>query len=117
MKASAPMGGWMAGLRTDVEGVPNLPMGLFTLQDPSRTPLAPDRSPNTAAAKRKESVMNSKPNSMSTPLHRRIGPALLTLVATLASALTVPARAGTQPTAIPFSDIGARATAHYQGEA
>jgi hypothetical protein len=79
--------------------------------------LAPDRSPNTFTAKRNESFMNSKPNSISTPLRRRIGPALLTLLAALALALTVPARAETQPAAIPFSEIGARATANYQGDA
>jgi hypothetical protein len=39
------------------------------------------------------------------------------LLAALALALIVPARAGTQPAAIPFSDIGARATANYQGDA
>jgi Immunoglobulin domain len=39
------------------------------------------------------------------------------LLAALALALTVPARAETQPAAIPFSDIGARATANYQGDA
>ena len=39
------------------------------------------------------------------------------LWAALALSLIVPARAGTQPAAIPFSDIGARATANYQGEA
>ena len=61
--------------------------------------------------------MNSKPNSMPMPLCRRIGPALLTLLAALALALIVPARAGTQPAAIPISDIGARATANYQGDA
>ena len=39
------------------------------------------------------------------------------LLAALALALAVPARAETQPPAIPFSDIGARATANYQGDA
>ena len=39
------------------------------------------------------------------------------LLAALALALTVPARAETQPAAIPFPDIGARATANYQGDA
>jgi hypothetical protein len=39
------------------------------------------------------------------------------LVASLALALTVSARGETQPAAIPFSDIGARATANYQGDA
>jgi hypothetical protein len=39
------------------------------------------------------------------------------LLAALALAFTMPARAGTQPAAIPFSDIGARATANYQGDA
>jgi hypothetical protein len=42
---------------------------------------------------------------------------LLTLLAALALALTVTARAGTQPATIPISDIGARATANYQGDA
>ena len=54
---------------------------------------------------------------MSARFRRRIGRALLTLLAALALAFTVPARAGTQPAAIPFSDIGARATANYQGDA
>jgi hypothetical protein len=61
--------------------------------------------------------MKSKPNSMSTPLRGQIGPALLTLLAALALAIAVPARAETQPAAIPFSDIGARATANYHGDA
>ena len=39
------------------------------------------------------------------------------LLAALAMACTVPARAGTQPAAIPMSEIGARATANYQGDA
>jgi hypothetical protein len=39
------------------------------------------------------------------------------LLAALALALTVSARAETQPAAIPFADIGARATANYQGDA
>jgi hypothetical protein len=41
----------------------------------------------------------------------------LTLLAALALALTVTASAGTQSAAIPFSDIGVRATANYQGDA
>ena len=61
--------------------------------------------------------MNSNPDSMPTPLRRRIGPGMLTLLAALALAFTVPPRAGTQPTAVPISDIGARATANYQGDA
>ena len=56
-------------------------------------------------------------NSISMPLRRRIWPMPLTVLAALALALTVPARAETQPAAIPFSDIGARATANYQGDA
>ena len=59
----------------------------------------------------------SATNSMSARFHRRIGPAMLTLLAALALALTVPARAETQPPAIPFPEIGARATANYQGDA
>jgi predicted small lipoprotein YifL len=39
------------------------------------------------------------------------------LLAALALALTLPACGETQPAAIPFSDIGARATANYQGDA
>ena len=39
------------------------------------------------------------------------------LLAALALALTVPARAETPPAAIPISDIGARAIAGYQGDA
>ena len=39
------------------------------------------------------------------------------LLAALVLALTVPARAETQPAAIPFSAIGARATADYRGDA
>jgi len=39
------------------------------------------------------------------------------LLAALALALEVPACAETQPAAIPFPDIGARATANYQGDA
>jgi hypothetical protein len=39
------------------------------------------------------------------------------VLAALALALTVPARAETPPAAIPFPDIGARATANYQGKA
>ena len=59
----------------------------------------------------------SATNSMSARFHRRIGPAPLTLLAALALGLTVPARAETPPPAIPFADIGARATANYQGDA
>ena len=39
------------------------------------------------------------------------------LLAGLALALAPPTRAATPPAAIPFSDIGARATAGYQGDA
>ena len=43
---------------------------------------------------------------------------LLPCLTALVLALTVPARAETQPAAaIPFSDIGAKATADYQGDA
>jgi hypothetical protein len=48
---------------------------------------------------------------------RRIRRALLTLLAALSLALTMSARGETQPPAIPFSDIGARATANYLGDA
>jgi hypothetical protein len=41
---------------------------------------------------------------------------LLAFLAALALAFPVPARAGTQPATIPFSDIGARATANYHGD-
>jgi hypothetical protein len=82
------------------------------LQEPSRTPLAPDRSPNTVTAKREDSIMNSKRNFTNNSWE-----SFNWLLAALALALIVPARAGTQPAAIPFSDIGARATANYQGDA
>ncbi len=59
----------------------------------------------------------SATNSMFARFPHRIGPALLTLVAALALALMVAARAETPPPAIPFSDIGARTTATYQGDA
>jgi hypothetical protein len=42
---------------------------------------------------------------------------LLLCLAALALASTVPARAGTPPAAIPISDIGAKATADYPGDA
>jgi hypothetical protein len=54
---------------------------------------------------------------MSKRFRRRIGRAPLALLAPLALALTLPARAETPPAAIPLSDIGARATANYQGDA
>ena len=56
-------------------------------------------------------------NYLSARFRRRLGPALLTLLAALGLALTMRARAGTQPAAIPISDLGARATANYQGDA
>src|ERR1035441_5263004 len=59
----------------------------------------------------------SATNAMSTPFRHRSGRAPLALLGMLALALTVPARAEPQPAAIPFSDIGARATANYQGDA
>ena len=59
----------------------------------------------------------SATNSTSPRFRRRIGRAPLALLALLALALEVPARADTQPAAIPFSDIGAKATADYQGDA
>ena len=61
--------------------------------------------------------ISSATDSLAALFRRRIGPALLTLLAVLALAFTVPARAETPPAAIPFSDIGARATANYQGDA
>ena len=59
----------------------------------------------------------SAADSTSARFRRRIKPALLTLLPALALALTVPVRAETPPPAIPFADIGARATANYQGGA
>jgi hypothetical protein len=59
----------------------------------------------------------SATDSMSTRFRRRIGRTPLAFLATLALPLIVPARAETQPPAIPFSDLGARATANYQGDA
>jgi hypothetical protein len=59
----------------------------------------------------------SATDSMSTRFRRHIGPALLTLLAPLVLALTMSARGETPPPAIPFPDIGARATANYQGDA
>src|ERR1035437_6455149 len=112
MKASGPTVGWMAGSRTDVEGVPNLPKEFCMLQEPSRTPLAPDRSPNTVTAKREDSIMNSKRNFTNNSWK-----SFNWLLAALALAFTMPARTARPPAAIPFSDIGARATANYQGDA
>ena len=59
----------------------------------------------------------SATNSTSARFRRPIRQALLTLLAALALGLTVPARAETPPSAIPFSRIGARATANYRGDA
>jgi hypothetical protein len=56
--------------------------------------------------------MNSNPHST-----YRSSKRFYCLVSALALALTVPARAETPPSAIPFSDLGARATATYQGDA
>ncbi len=56
-------------------------------------------------------------DSTSARFHRRVGSAPLTLLPALALALTMSARGETPPPAIPFSDIGARATANYQGDA
>jgi hypothetical protein len=56
-------------------------------------------------------------NSLPRVLRGRIALAPLTLLTALALALTVRARAQTPPPTIPFPDIGARATAHYQGDA
>src|ERR1035441_5952135 len=109
MKASGPTVAWMAGSRTDVEGVPNLPKEFCMLQEPSRTPLAPDRSPNTVTAKREDSIMNSKRN-----FTNHSWECFNWLLAALALALTVSAHSETQPAAIPFSDIGVRGTANYK---
>src|SRR5450759_766056 len=65
-----------------------------------------------ARNERKESSMNTKANYTSNSWIN-----FNWLLAALALALTVSARAETQPAAIPFSDIGARATADYQGDA
>ena len=59
----------------------------------------------------------SASNSMFPRCRRRIGPARLTLLASLALALIVAARAEPPPPAIPFSDIGDRATANYKVDA
>jgi hypothetical protein len=56
--------------------------------------------------------MNTKPNFTSNSWK-----SLNRLLAPLALALIVSARAETQPAAIPISDIGARATSNYQGDA
>ena len=56
--------------------------------------------------------MNTKPNFTNNSWN-----SFNWLLAALALGLIVPARAETQPAAIPFSDIGARATAGYQGDA
>jgi hypothetical protein len=56
--------------------------------------------------------MNTKPNFTNSSWNN-----FNWLLAALALALIVSARAETQPAAIPFSDIGARATANYQGDA
>ena len=56
--------------------------------------------------------MNTKPNFTNYSWK-----SLNRLLAALALAFTMPARAGTQPAAIPISEIGARATANYQGDA
>ena len=66
----------------------------------------------TKPSKGKKSFMYSKSNFTN---NSRKG--FNCVLAALALALTVPARAETQPPAIPFSDIGARATANYQGDA
>src|SRR5450759_1350160 len=65
-----------------------------------------------ARNEREESSMNTKTNYTNNSWKH-----FNRLLAALALALTVPARAETQPAAIPFSDIGARATANYQGDA
>src|ERR1019366_9066376 len=67
----------------------------------------------TTRNEREESSMNTKTNSTDNSWK-----SFNWLLAALALALTVPARAETQPpAAIPVSDIGARATANYQGDA
>ena len=66
----------------------------------------------TTPSKRKKSFMDSTPNSTnnSRKCYNWLLPAL-------ALVLTVPVRGETPPPAIPFPDIGARATANYQGDA
>ena len=60
----------------------------------------------------------STANPISLRFRRRNGRTPLVILAALVLGPTAPARAGTPPpTAIPFSDIGARATANYQGDA
>src|ERR1035441_8052577 len=66
----------------------------------------------TTRNEREESSMNTKANYTDNSWKT-----FNWLLAALALALTVPARAETQPAAIPFSDIGARATANYLGDA
>src|ERR1017187_1113361 len=66
----------------------------------------------TTRNEREESSMNTKTNYTDNSWK-----SFNWFLAALALALTVPARAETQPAAIPFSDIGARATANYQGDA
>src|ERR1035437_6321837 len=66
----------------------------------------------TTRNEREESSMNTKTNYTDNSCK-----SFNWLLAALALALTVPGRAETQPAAIPFSDIGARATANYQGDA
>jgi hypothetical protein len=46
------MGGWMAGLRTDVEGVPNLPKEFCIFQD-RPDPLWRQTAPQTHPCKKK----------------------------------------------------------------
>jgi len=64
-----------------------------------------------------KTITASGSRSISARLWRGLTPVSLTLLAALAVAIIVPARAETPPSAIPFSDIGARATAGYQGDA
>jgi hypothetical protein len=66
----------------------------------------------TTPSKRKKSFMDSTPNSTnnSRKCYNWLLPAL-------ALVLTVPVRGETPPPAIPFPDIGTRATANYQGDA
>src|ERR1017187_4778201 len=66
----------------------------------------------TARKERRQPSMNSKPNFTNNPWN-----GFNWLLATLALCLTGSARGETRPAAIPFSDIGARATAGYQGDA
>ena len=108
MKTSANIGGGAVGFGAKAVRVSIPPGGFCNLEgaavlaDPAIT----------ARKERKESSMNTKLNFTNNSWKH-----FNRLSAALALALIVPARAGTQPAAIPFSDIGARSTANYQGDA